>query len=100
MPFTDVNTEAIGLYAIIFDGLYRSLIFSSLLFTLDIAHHHIIIIHCHIPIVHHCIDIVIYVSLHSVALGPPCQYLPELSVNKHSQHVTVKSASYCFVCAM
>ena len=67
---------------------------------MNIAYHHIIIIHCHIAIVHHCIDIVICVSVHSVALGPPYQYLPELSVDEHSQHVTVKSVPYCIVCSM
>ena len=39
--FTDtfkcVNTEAIGLYAIIFDGLYGSSTLSSLLSTLDVS---------------------------------------------------------------
>ena len=33
-PFKCVNTKATGLYAIIFDSLYRSLILSSLLSTL------------------------------------------------------------------
>ena len=37
-PFKGVNTEAIGLYAIIFDTLYGSLILSSPLFTLDIMY--------------------------------------------------------------
>ena len=33
-PYKGVNTKAIGLYAIIFDSLYRSKILSSVLFTL------------------------------------------------------------------
>ena len=38
-PFIGVNIEAIGLHTIIFDGLYRSSILSSLLFTLAIIHY-------------------------------------------------------------
>ena len=88
-PFKGDNTEAIWLYMIIFDGLYRSSILSSLLFTIDNTISLFIKFNnCSIWDINGPKGLIYSAALHGIYLSP-CTYLRPALIQKYGKYLTI-----------